>query len=208
MMVIDEAHILNISVVASRQRGVVFGRRLLAFRRRVAPDQRRAPPAARGVRPTWPWPPRCSTSGPTIGCRKGYYPAVAAATARDEPRPWSAPMTWRRDAILREIGLEAPVPARRRRRGGRGTRRSRRRSDARVPPDGGSAGHADPSAPALPAGCTPHPAAWAAVPEVVPPPRQLRRRPGQPWLGRTGGAHPRAAKAVAVPALRRPCPAW
>ena len=76
MMVIDEAHILNISVVASRQR-VGLGRRLLGHFADVA----RTNGARRlllEVRPS---------NGPalalyeragfqTIGRRKGYYPAV------------------------------------------------------------------------------------------------------------------------------------
>ena len=76
MMVIDEAHILNISVVASRQRGGL-GRRLLGHFADVA----RTNGARRlllEVRPS---------NGPalalyeragfqTIGRRKGYYPAV------------------------------------------------------------------------------------------------------------------------------------
>ena len=76
MMVIDEAHILNISIVADRQRGG-FGRRLLGQFADVA----RADGARRlllEVRPS---------NGPalalyeragfqTIGRRKGYYPAL------------------------------------------------------------------------------------------------------------------------------------
>jgi ribosomal-protein-alanine N-acetyltransferase len=76
MMVIDEAHILNISVVASRQRGGL-GRRLLGHFADVARTNgvRRL---LLEVRPS---------NGPalalyeragfqTIGRRKGYYPAV------------------------------------------------------------------------------------------------------------------------------------
>lgn len=76
MMVIDEAHILNISVVASRQRGGL-GRRLLGHLADVA----RAGGARRlllEVRPSntpalalYEW-----AGFQTIGRRKGYYPAV------------------------------------------------------------------------------------------------------------------------------------
>ena len=76
MMVIDEAHILNISVVASRQRGGL-GRRLLGHFADVA----RTNGARRLLLEVRPY------NGPalalseragfqTIGRRKGYYPAV------------------------------------------------------------------------------------------------------------------------------------
>jgi ribosomal-protein-alanine N-acetyltransferase len=74
MMVIDEAHILNISVVAARQRGGL-GRRLLEHFATLAREAG-ARRLLLEVRPPTGRPSRLRAGGfQTIGRRKGYYPA-------------------------------------------------------------------------------------------------------------------------------------
>ena len=206
MMVIDEAHILNISVVAAAS--AVVRRRLLGHFADVA-DQR-ARRLLLEVRPS---------NGPalalyeragfqTIGRRRAITRRWRRGRLVMSPPPERA-MSRRRDAILREMGLSAPVAVFRAAEeppsllsklpppGGSDARRLHR---ARPSGAHGACLPRRPGRPAAPA----HP-----QPVVVPPPASS---PPAPTLrlgwDEPGGAHPAARLRGCASAANRPCPAW